>query len=65
MRKWFVVVDIATGQILHAEQVHWRRDITNKAAMAMEPGTVWAKGDSEADALHNARMKAKKLNHGK
>jgi len=45
--------------------VHWRRDITNKAAMAMEPGTVWAKGDSEADALHNARMKAKKLNHGK
>lgn len=65
MNRWFAVINIETGQILHTEKVHWPRDISNKAALAMEPGTVWAKGASEADAVHNARVKAKKTTDGK
>ena len=60
MRKWIAVVSIETKAVLYSEQPHPRRDISSKCAEAMGPGTVWGKGDSLEDAVHNARTKAAK-----
>ena len=58
-RRWYVVIQASTGKVVHSEQIHNRRDISSRGAEAWSPGTVYGTGDSEADAIHNAKMKAK------
>ena len=56
----FVVMHIASELPVHYERVSFHRDISQRASEALEPGTVFAKGGSYEDALHNARVKARK-----